>query len=78
MLKILVLICPMSMDHAACNPETAIDIVRSMRVASPQQCAFMGQALLAPTALAPDPGKQYMKIMCVPEPAQTIALAKPE
>lgn len=77
MLKILVLICPMSLDHAACNPDTALDIVRSMRVSTPQQCGFMGQAIIAPTALVPDPTKQYVKVMCVHVPGETIALAKP-
>ena len=76
MLKILVLICPMSLDHAACNPDTALDVVRTMRVSTPQQCGFMGQALLAPTALAPESDKQYVKIMCVRE-SETVALAKP-
>lgn len=77
MLKILVLICPMSLDHAACTPDTAVDVVRSMRVSSVQQCVFMGQAMLAPTALVPDPSKQYVKVMCLREPVDTIALAKP-
>ena len=77
MLKILVLICPMSVDHAACDQATAIDVIRSMRVSTPQQCGFLGQAMLAPTSLVPDPGKQYIKIMCVREPDETVALAKP-
>jgi hypothetical protein len=77
MLKILVLICPMSLDHTACTKDTALDIVRAMPVASPSQCGFMGQAMLAPTALVPDPSKQYVKIMCVRTPDDTIALAKP-
>lgn len=75
MLKVLVLICSSSLDHAACTPETAIDVVRAMRVSSSQQCAFMGQALLAPTALKPDSDKQYVKIMCMREPVQTLASA---
>lgn len=74
MLKVLVLICSSSLDHAACNSETALDVVRAMRVSSPQQCAFMGQALLAPTGLKPDEN-QYVKIMCVPEQVQTVASA---
>lgn len=76
MLKVLLLICPMSMDHAACNQETALDVVRAMKVATPQQCGFMGQAMLAPTALVPDPKTQYLKVMCVREGA-TVALARP-
>lgn len=75
MLKILILICPMAVDHAHCDRDTAIDIVQSMRVSSPQQCGFMGQAMLAPTSVVPEPGKQYVKILCVRD--QTLALAKP-
>jgi hypothetical protein len=77
MLKILILICPMSLDHAACDQQTAIDVVRSMPVSSLQQCGFMGQAMIAPTALAPDPATQYVKVMCVPQPDERVALAKP-
>jgi hypothetical protein len=77
MLKILVLICPMAVDHAACTIDTATDVIRSMRVSSPQQCGFMGQAMLAPTALVPDSSKQYVKVMCVRDTDATIALAKP-
>ena len=77
MLKILVLICPMSLDHAACDTTNALDVVRAMRVSSPQQCGFMAQALMAPTAMAPDPDKQYMKVVCVRDPATTLASARP-
>ncbi len=77
MLKILILICPMAVDHQHCDRDTAIDIVQSMRVSSPQQCGFMGQAMLAPTSLVPEPGKQYVKILCVRDHDQTLALAKP-
>lgn len=77
MLKILVLICPMAVDHAHCDRDTATDIIQSMRVSSPQQCGFMGQAMLAPTSLVPEPGKQYVKVMCVRERSETVALAKP-
>lgn len=76
MLKILVLVCPMAVDHTHCDRDTAIDIVQSMRVASVQQCGFMAQAMLAPTSLVPDPGKQYVKILCLREPT-AVASAKP-
>lgn len=77
MLKILILICPMSLDHAACDVTNATDVIRAMRVATPQQCGFMAQAMLAPTTLVAEPGKQYMKVVCVRDPAQTVALARP-
>ena len=77
MLKILVLICSTSVDHAACDTTNAIDVVRSMQVSNPQQCGFMAQALMAQTSLAPDPGKQYMKVVCLRTPTQT-ASANPD
>ena len=77
MLKILVLVCPMTVDHSACDQSTATDVIRAMRVSTPQQCGFLGQAMLAPTSLVPEQGKQYVKIMCVREESETIALVKP-
>lgn len=67
MFKILILICPMGMDHAICQEDTALDVVSAMRVRSEQQCGFLGQAMLAPTALVPDPKKQYLKVVCLRE-----------
>ncbi len=77
MLKILVLICSSSIDHAACDATNAIDVVRAMQVSNPQQCGFMAQALLAQTSLAPEPDKQYMKVVCLRTPTQT-ASASPD
>ncbi len=76
MLKVLILICSSSLDHAACTPDTALDVVRAMHVSSPQQCAFMGQAMIAPTALKPEGDKQYVKILCVPDQVVTASAAK--
>lgn len=67
MLKVLLLICPMSLDHELCTERTALDVVRAMKVSTPQQCGFMGQAMLGPSALVPDPRTQYLKIVCVRE-----------
>jgi len=67
MLNVLVLICSIATAGADCDQHTAIDVITTARVRSPQQCGFMGQALLAPTSVAPEPGKQYMKIICVRE-----------
>ena len=77
MLKVLILICPMSLDHSACTVDTATDVIPSMSVSSPQQCGFMSQAMLAPTSLVPESGKQYVKVVCTRDPQQTIASAKP-
>lgn len=63
---ILILVCSMSLDHAACKPETAIDVVRGPKVASEIECGKVGQTTLAGTALAPRPGLEYVKIVCSP------------
>jgi hypothetical protein len=59
----------MSTPGADCDQRTAVDVIATTEAPTPQQCGFLGQALLAPTSVAPEPGKQYMKIMCVREPA---------
>jgi len=73
MLKILVLICPIAVDHQHCNRDTAIDVINAMPVSTPQQCGFMGQAMLAHTSLVPEPDKQYVKVVCIHE--ATVAMS---
>ena len=64
MYKVLILICAAGLDHAACTPDTAIDVVRGPLAQSMSQCIHESQATMAQTALVPDPSKQYMKIVC--------------
>lgn len=73
MLKIIVLICAVSTDRAACDVNTAVDVITTARASTPQQCGFMGQAILAPTSIAPESGKQYAKIMCVRERVASVS-----
>lgn len=61
---ILILVCSMALDHAACQPDTAVDVVHGPKVASEMQCGFIGQTTLAGTAIAPRPGLEYVKIVC--------------
>lgn len=67
MFKVLILICATTIDHAACTPQTATDVVRGPVARSIQQCIMEGQATLAQTSLAPEAGKQYMKVVCTSE-----------
>ncbi|MDR3488768.1 MAG: hypothetical protein P4M05_28175 [Bradyrhizobium sp.] len=67
MLNVLVLICSINTAGADCDQHTAVDVIATAQVRTPQQCGFAGQALLAPTSVAPEPGKQYLKIMCIRE-----------
>jgi hypothetical protein len=64
MYKVMILICAMGVDHAACTPGTAVDIVRGPPAHTLAQCMKESQATLASTSIAPEPGKQYMKVIC--------------
>lgn len=64
MFKVMILICATSVDHAACTPNTAIDIVRGPPAHSISQCMHESQQTLAQTSIRPEIGKQYMKIVC--------------
>lgn len=61
---ILILVCAMSLDHAACQPETALDVVQGPKVENQLMCGMLGQTTLAATAIAPRSGEEYLKIMC--------------
>jgi hypothetical protein len=62
--KILILICSMAVDHEACQPDTAVDVVQGPKVQNEIMCGLLGQTTLAATALAPRPDLEYMKIVC--------------
>ncbi len=64
MFKVLILICAANLDHAACTPKTAVDVVRGPLAKTITQCIQESQTTLAQTSLAPETGKQYMKIVC--------------
>lgn len=63
---VLILICSMSLDHAACQPDTARASVQGPRVASEIACGQVGMTTIAQTAaeVRPEPGKEYLKIVC--------------
>jgi len=65
---VLILVCSMALDHAACQPDTATDKIIAGKVSSEIQCGVVGQAALAANgaALAPRPGLEYVKIVCRP------------
>ena len=63
MFQTLILICAMGTAPSDCTVKTAIDVIPGQR-ASLQQCMFQGQSLIAPTSVAPEPGKQFAKVVC--------------
>ena len=62
MFKILTLICAAGTAPADCTPKTALDTVQG-EIVGLQQCMFLGQARLAPTA--PGAG-EVVKVICRP------------
>jgi hypothetical protein len=61
---ILILVCSMNIDHVACQPDTALDVVQGPKVANEMMCGFYGQTTLASTAVAPREGEEYVKVVC--------------
>jgi hypothetical protein len=62
---VMILICSASIGIADCSPDTATDVTYGPEASSVFECGFVGQALIASTALAPGLGKdQYLKIVC--------------
>lgn len=70
MIKVFLLICPMAMSHAQCDQDTALNVVRAMTVPNEQQCMFLGQSMIATSALIPDPKSQYLKVQCLHLPKE--------
>lgn len=64
MYKVMILICAVGVDHTACTPDTALDIVHGPPAHSLSQCMTESQTTLATTSIAPEVGKQYMKVIC--------------
>lgn len=64
MFTILILVCSVTIDHAACHRNTAIDVMRGPQVQNEIMCGLFGQTQIAPTALAPKPGLEYLKVEC--------------
>jgi hypothetical protein len=63
---VLILVCSMTLDRAACQPDTARAMVQGPHVASELSCGQLGQITIAQTAaeVRPEPGKEYLKIVC--------------
>ena len=64
MIKTVVLICSLPTAPQDCTRDTAIDIIDASSAKSPMMCGFFGQAQIAPTKVAPEAGKTWMKIVC--------------
>jgi hypothetical protein len=62
--SVLILVCSLALDHAACQPDTAISVVQGPKVENQMMCGLMGQSTIATTAVAPRPGEEYLKIVC--------------
>lgn len=63
--SIVVLVCSMSLSHSDCQPWNAIDVVQGPKVKNEVMCGLFGETQLAQTAIAPRPGEEYTKVMCI-------------
>ena len=64
--SIVILICSTALSHTACQPETALDVVRGPPVDNAIMCSMNAQTMMARTDLVQGGGSQYMKVVCTP------------
>ena len=76
MFQVLILICSIGVSRSDCQIETATDVIQGPVVANEIMCALHGQAYIAPTAIAPRPDKEYVKLKCQRAPAVKEALQR--
>jgi hypothetical protein len=69
MFTVLILICSTNVDRAACSSANAVDVVHGPNAHTLAQCVQESQSTIAATSIAPEPGKQYLKIVCAPAQA---------
>jgi hypothetical protein len=61
---LLILICSLSVDQSACRPETARAVIHGPRAPNEIVCGQLGMFTIADTAVRPEPGKEYVKLIC--------------
>jgi hypothetical protein len=62
--KTLILICAVGIDRSACTAANAVDIIHGPPAQTLSQCVHESQTTLAQLSIAPEPGKQYFKVVC--------------
>jgi hypothetical protein len=75
MLQIVILICSTSLSPAACQKDTALDVIVGPRASNPMMCGMQGQAYVARTAIVGRSPNEYVKIKCSPLKGATKAAA---
>ena len=63
-MKALVLICSVALLGEDCTEATAIDVIRTDPGKVAAMCGLFGQSAIATTAIRPEAGKTYEKIVC--------------
>jgi hypothetical protein len=62
--SVLILVCSLALDHEACQPDTAVNVVQGPKVENQMMCGLLGQTTISTTAVAPRPGEEYLKVVC--------------
>ncbi|MBZ9657083.1 hypothetical protein [Phyllobacterium lublinensis] len=69
MLQIVILICSTSLTPAACQTDTALDVIVGPQATNAMMCGLQGQAYVARTAVVGRSPNEYVKIRCSPPKA---------
>jgi hypothetical protein len=63
MVKVVILVCALSLPRAECQPETARAVVQGPEATNATMCMFRGQAFLAGSAI--EVGRnEWVKVLC--------------
>lgn len=63
-LSALLLICSIAQAPDDCTEQTALQIVRAPAATSEIQCLRDGMAFAASIAIKPEPGVEFLKVVC--------------
>jgi hypothetical protein len=63
MVKVLILVCALSLPRAECKPETARAVVQGPEAVNATTCMFRGQAYLAGSAISVG-RNEWVKVLC--------------
>jgi hypothetical protein len=63
MVKVLILVCALSLPRAECQPETARAVVQGPGATNATTCMFRGQAFLAGSAIRVA-RNEWVKVLC--------------
>ena len=67
MLSVVILICSLSISPHDCNDSNAREVVSGGEARTIAACTIIAQQTLTRVSVSPAPGREYIKVQCVPQ-----------